>query len=145
MTVASVHSVERTVHKTNEWLKELAEALGSDDRDEAWRVLRGYLHVLRDRLTMDESAQLAAEFTHLVRGVFYEGFDPGHQPAKYRDRETFLTLIADTAQLPGHDEAALAAAACTRVMQDHIPEGAAEDVFAQLPSDIRAVLQPAAA
>jgi uncharacterized protein (DUF2267 family) len=39
----------------------------------------------------------------------------------------------------------LAAAACTRVVQHHIPEGEIEDVFARLPSDIRAVLEPAAA
>jgi hypothetical protein len=36
MTVASVHSVERTVHKTNEWLKDLDAELGIEDRDDAW-------------------------------------------------------------------------------------------------------------
>jgi uncharacterized protein (DUF2267 family) len=140
MTVASVDSVERTVHKTNEWLKELAAELGTDDRDEAWRVLRGYLHVLRDRLTIDEGAQLAAQLPHLVRGVYYEGFDPGHQPAKIRRRDDFLVLLADATQIADLDQVARAAAGATRVMQRHITTGELEDVLSQLPAEIRDVL-----
>jgi len=80
--------------------------LGVDDRDDAWRILRGYLHVLRDRLTNDESAQLAAQLTHLIRGVFYEGFDPGHQPEKIRHADVFLARLAEAAELPDAQQAA---------------------------------------
>jgi uncharacterized protein (DUF2267 family) len=140
MTVASVHSVERTVHKTNEWLDDLVAELGIDDRDDAWRILRGYLHMLRDRLTIDEGAQLAAQFTHLIRGVFYEGFDPGHQPLRIRDAETFLDQLTDAADVPDSDHAARAAVACTRVLSKHITGGELDDVLSQLPVEIRAVL-----
>jgi uncharacterized protein (DUF2267 family) len=140
MTVASVHSVERTVHKTNEWLNDLAGELGSGDRDDAWRILRGYLHVLRDRLTIEEGAQLAAQFTHLIRGVFYEGFDPGHQPETIRDADAFRARLADAAELPDSDEAGRAAVACTRVLSNHITSGEFDDVLSQLPSEIRGVL-----
>jgi uncharacterized protein (DUF2267 family) len=140
VTVASVHSVERTVHKTNEWLNELASELRLDDRDDAWRILRGYLHVLRDRLTMDEGAQLAAQFTHLIRGVFYEGFDPGHQPEPIREPEVFLARLSGAAELRDPDEAAPAAAACTRVLVKHITEGELDEVLSQLPREIRDIL-----
>jgi uncharacterized protein (DUF2267 family) len=40
--------------------KEIAEELGVDRR-EGYRILRGFLHALRDRLTIDESAQLSAQ------------------------------------------------------------------------------------
>jgi uncharacterized protein (DUF2267 family) len=143
MTVASVHSVERTVHKTNEWLSDLVDELGSGDRDDAWRILRGYLHVLRDRVTIDEGAQLAAQFTHLVRGVFYEGFDPGHQPAKLRHRDEFLARVAERAQLPGPEQAARAAEAATRVLKNHVTAGEIDDVLSQLPSEVRELLQHA--
>jgi uncharacterized protein (DUF2267 family) len=112
MTVASVDAVERTVHKTNQWLDDLAAELGTQDERRAWSVLRAYLQVLRDRLTVDEAAQLAAQLPDLLRGVFYEGFDPGHQPQRIRDREQFLELLAERAALPGAEEAAAAAAAC---------------------------------
>jgi uncharacterized protein (DUF2267 family) len=140
MTVASAHSIERSVHKTNEWLKDLAADLGVDDRDDAWRILRGYLHVLRDRLTIDESAQLAAQLTHLIRGVFYEGFDPGHQPEKIRHADVFLARLAEAAELPDAQQAARAAVVCTRVLSKHITGGELDDVLAQLPPEIRSIL-----
>src|SRR4051812_13126995 len=114
MPIANIDPIQRSVQKTNQWLHDLAHELGTDERT-AWRVLRGYLHVLRDRLTIDEAAQLAAQLPHLLRGVFYEGFDPGHQPEKVRDRDVFLARFADHARLPDGDDPAAAAAAVTRV------------------------------
>jgi uncharacterized protein (DUF2267 family) len=140
MSISSIDTVERNVHKTNEWLNDLAEELGSEDRAEAWRILRGYLHVLRDRLTIDEGAQLAAQLPDMLRGLFYEGFDPGHQPERVRDRETFLARLAERAVLADPAEAAAAAAAATRVLRVHISEGELDDVLAQLPREIRDVL-----
>lgn len=139
MPNAHVDAIERSVQKTNQWLNELATDLGSDEST-AWRVLRGYLHVLRDRLTIDEAAQLAAQLPHLIRGVFYEGFDPGHQPEKIRARDAFLARLAERAQLAGADEAATAAVTVTRLLRRHISQGEVDDVLSQLPMEIREVL-----
>jgi uncharacterized protein (DUF2267 family) len=136
MTVASVDTVERNVHKTNEWLNQLSSELDTGE-EAAWAGLRAYLQVLRDRLTMDEAAQLAAQFPHLIRGVFYEGFDPGHQPEKIRTRDEFLGLIKERATLDDDVQAALLTAAATRVMHDHISEGEYDDVLSELPQEIR--------
>jgi uncharacterized protein (DUF2267 family) len=141
MSSTSVDSIQRTVHKTNEWIADLEHELGIDDPAYAWRSLRGYLQVLRDRLTIDEGAQLAAELPQLLRGAFYEGFDPGHQPERIRDRETFLERVAEHAQLDKPQEAALVAAAATRVLRRRIASGELDDVLAQLPSEIRRVLE----
>jgi len=143
MSVRSVDAVERSVHKTNEWLNELTRELGTHDEEFAWRVLRAYLEVLRDRLTVDEAAHLAAQLPHMLRGVFYDGFDPSRQPEKIRDRDTFLARLADRAQLPGSAEAERAAAAVTRVLRRHVTEGELNDVLSQLPSEIREILEPA--
>jgi uncharacterized protein (DUF2267 family) len=143
MSVSTVDSIDRTVQKTNEWVARLADELGTQDRPLAWRVLKGYLQVLRDRLTIDEGAQLAAQLPHLLRGVFYEGFDPGHQPEPIRDRETFLARFAEGAGLGDPGEAERAAAAATRVLRGHVTAGELDDVMAQLPRDIRELLQQA--
>jgi uncharacterized protein (DUF2267 family) len=142
MSVGTVDAIERTVQKTNEWLVDLARELGTQDRGKAWRMLRAYLQVLRDRLTLDEAAQLAAQLPHLLRGVFYEGLDPGHQPEPVRHRDTFLALLAERerAQLDDTTEAAAVAAAATRVLRRHISAGEMDDVLAQLPTEIRDVL-----
>ncbi len=142
MTAGSVKSIERNAQKANEWVADLAAELGREDRDEAWRVLRGFLHVLRDRLTLDEAAQLAAQMPHLVRGVFYEGFDPGRTQAPERDRETFLARLAGRAELAGPTDASLAAEAAMRTLRRHVTEGEVDHVLAQLPEPIRRVLEP---
>lgn len=141
MAGTTVDAVQRTVQKSNEWLHDLAADLGVDERT-AWRVLRAYLQLLRDRLTVDEAAQLAAQLPHLLRGVFYEGFDPRRQPERIRDREVFLERLRERAQLADAEEAANVAAAATRVLRRHITEGEFEDVLAQLPAEIRGVLVP---
>jgi uncharacterized protein (DUF2267 family) len=141
MSTTGVDSIERTVQKTKEWLADLERELGTDEPAYSWRALRGYLQVLRDRLTIDEAAELAAELPQLLRGVFYEGFDPGHQPERVRDREKFLERLAERARLEDPAQAARVAAAATRVLRRHIASGEVDDAMAQLPAEIREVLE----
>jgi uncharacterized protein (DUF2267 family) len=140
MATIHVDSIDRTVQKTKRWLAELETHLGTDDAEAAWRINRAYMHVLRDRLTIQEAAQLAAQLTHLLRGVYYEGFDPDRAPEKYRDRDEFLARVARLAQLDDPAEAEDAVRAVTRVMRDHISAGELDDVLSQLPGEIRSLL-----
>ena len=48
--------------------------LGTEDR-----ILRAVLHAARDRLTVDETAQLS----ELIRCIYYELWDPSPAPASY--------------------------------------------------------------
>ena len=143
MAATGLDVFDRSVQKSNEWVKGLMERLGTGDRRYAYRVLRAYFHVLRDRLTVDEAAQLAAQLPLLLRGVFYEGWDPSRTPETYRDRETFLSRLAERAQLAGPTEASVAAEAATAVLRERIAEGEVEDVLQVLPASIRTLLQPA--
>jgi uncharacterized protein (DUF2267 family) len=136
---------DRGTQRSNQWLKALEQRLGTQDRRYAYRVLRGYFHVLRDRLTVDEAAQLAAQLPNLLRGVFYEGWDPSRTPETYRDRETFLLRLAEGASLAGPTEASVAAEAATDVLAGQISAGEVQDVLHVLPHAIREVLRPSEA
>jgi uncharacterized protein (DUF2267 family) len=73
---------------------QLRETAGLADRPAAYRALRATLHALRDRLTVEEVAQLGAQLPILVRGVYYEGWNPTGKPLKLRHKEEFLARIA---------------------------------------------------
>ena len=138
--MSEVDLIDRSVEKTNVWLKELAVELGTDDRKFAYRVLRAYLHAVRDRLMVDEAAQLAAQLPELVRGIYYEGWVPSRTPTSDRSVDEFLRRIADEAKLPGETEASYACSAAARVLRRHVSEGEINDVVAVFPEELRVVL-----
>ena len=140
MTTTRVDIIERSVEKAHVWLTDLAEELGTEDRHQAYRVLRAFLHALRDHLTVDEAAKRAAQLPIFVRGVFYEGWDPSRTPEHARDIESFLTRIAAEAQLAGETEASFAATAASRVLRRHVSAGEGDSVLNALPQHLRELL-----
>lgn len=89
-----IAELESAVAKTNDWLEELAADLGSDSH-RSYQALRSVLHALRDRLTVGEATDLAAQLPLVVRGIYYEGWNPSQTPTRERDLESFLQRIAD--------------------------------------------------
>lgn len=94
MTTTPVDIIDRSVEKAHVWVNATAEELRTEDNHRAYRVLRAFLHALRDHLSVDETAQLSAQLPIFVRGVFYEGWDPSRTPEHARDIDSFLTRIA---------------------------------------------------
>ena len=138
--MADVDIIDRSVEKAHIWINELAEELGSDDHQAAYRVLRAYLHAVRDRLMVNEAAQLAAQLPELIRGVYYEDWVPARTPLKYRTVDEFLDRVAREAQLAGETEASFACAAAAGVLRRHVSEGEIADVIAVFPEEMREVL-----
>jgi uncharacterized protein (DUF2267 family) len=69
------------------------EVLGWPNRHKAYLALRATLHALRDRLTVEEVAQLGAQLPTLIRGFYYEGWDPTGKPLRVRHKEQFLARL----------------------------------------------------
>lgn len=132
--------IERSVEKAHIWLNDVAVEMGTDDRGQAYRALRAYLHALRDRLPVDEAAQLAAQLPELVRGIYYENWNPSATPVKYRGYDEFLRRIAEEALLEGETEASFAAGAVANVLRRHVSAGEIDDIRAILPEDLRPIL-----
>jgi uncharacterized protein (DUF2267 family) len=122
---------DETLHKTNTWLKKIAQLSGSD-RHRAYRALRAVLHCLRNRLTVNEAAHLGDQLPMLVRGVYYEAWHPAGRPEKIRSREDFLARIAThLSQAPIEPEDA--ARAVLQVLDRHVAWGEVSDAIQKLP------------
>jgi uncharacterized protein (DUF2267 family) len=136
MSTTGLEVFDSTIQKTHIWLKDLMGILDSTDRHKAYLVLRATLHALRDRLTIEETAQLAAQLPMLIRGFYYEGWDPTGKPLKERHLDEFLAGISQELR-PSGIEAETAARAVFLLLSNRITEGEIEDVEHVLPRQIR--------
>jgi uncharacterized protein (DUF2267 family) len=133
-------AIDRNVQKANVWISEMAGEMGTEDEDRAYSVMRAYLHALRDRLTVEEAAQLAAQFPQLIRGIYYEGWDPSSTPVKYRKLPEFIDRMADETPFNDASDASKAIDAAASVLRRHVTEGEIEDIRSSLPKDLQPVV-----
>jgi uncharacterized protein (DUF2267 family) len=124
---------ETTVH----WLEDLREEIGWVSERAAYLVLRSTMHAVRDALTVEQSARLADALPVLMRGVFYEGWNPTGVPLRYVDREAFLTRIRLGCRVEPGPDPDLAATAVFKVLADRLDEGEVAALKAVLPSQVR--------
>lgn len=140
MSFTGVDSLDRSIEKTNAWLKAVADGFGTEDRRFAYRVTRAWLHCLRDRLTVEVAAHFGAQLPEMLRGLYYDGWNPSHMPVKY-DRDQFAAKFAREARV--HDaDVRKAAAVVTRVVREHMSAGAVDQAFALLPAEVRELIEP---
>jgi uncharacterized protein (DUF2267 family) len=135
MTTLHLEAFETTLQKTASWLKEVMHELGTEDRHRAYSALRAVLHALRDRLTVEEVAQLGAQLPMLIRGFYYEGWDPSGKPLKERHREEFLAHVSSA--LRDEPDPERVARAVFAVVARRVSEGEIEDVKQMLPRELR--------
>lgn len=142
MSFTGVGSLDRSIDKSNAWLAGIEEGFGTHDRRLAYRVARAWLHSLRDRLTVEVAAHFAAQLPELLRGVFYDGWNPSRVPLKY-GRPEYVARFAREARIHQSD-VPKAVAVVTATVRQHVSAGAVAEAFALLPGDLRELLEPAA-
>src|SRR5688500_8456069 len=84
---------DKLVDPTHMWLKEIMADFGPD-RQVAWKVLSVVLHKLRDRLPLGLAAHLGSQLPLLIRGVYYDQFEPSKLPTDCNSREEFVAEVA---------------------------------------------------
>ena|SRR2546425_7417647 len=137
MSATGLDVFDTTLQKTNTWLNELMQELGWRDRRTAYVALKATLHALRDRLTVEEVAELGAQLPMLVRGFYYEGWDPTGKPLRERHREQFLAWIIREVRSADRFDPEVVARAVFGLLARRVTEGEIKDVQHVLPAEIR--------
>ena len=136
MSANGLDVFDKTIQTTNIWLNEIMQEIGPD-RQVAWKVLSTVLHKLRDNLPLELAAHLSAQLPLLVRGAFYDQFEPGRQPMRCRDMESFAAEVAEWLADTRPVDPDLAITAVFRVLSRHVAEGQIAKVRDALPKPIR--------
>jgi uncharacterized protein (DUF2267 family) len=131
---------DTTVQKTEAWLRDIREGLGIDDEAAAYAALRATLHAVRDLLATDQVARFGAQMPILVRGLYYEGWDPAPAGAEPRRKAAFLEAIRHELreQLELRD-AERVARIVLDVVTRHMTPGEVAKIAHGLPREVRAL------
>jgi len=137
MSATGLAVFDTTIQETNRWLTLLLQKIGGDDKHRAYVVLRAALHTLRDRMDINSVTHLSAQLPLLLRGIFYEGWNPARNPSKERHATEFLDHFRR--QLPpgmalNADHAIRSVFA---VVWETIDPGEVEKIIKSLPAELR--------
>ncbi|MFO8010759.1 MAG: DUF2267 domain-containing protein [Dehalococcoidia bacterium] len=142
MSTTGLSVFDNTLHKTNIYLNDIMRELGSENRHEAYIALRAVLHALRDRLTVEEATDLGAQLPIMVRGIYYEDWNPSGKPVKERHKEEFINhvenILSGTAMSSDGERAVRSVFA---TLSKRVTEGEIQEVKQMLPEDIRSLWQ----
>lgn len=139
MSSTGLDVFDRTVQKTNSWLTDLTQVLRWPDKHKAYLALKATLHALRDRLTVDEVAHLGAQLPMLIRGFYYEGWEPTDKPRRQRRREEFLAHIGEQFMNDDSVDPEVIALGVFFVLSHRLTAGEIEDVKHILPEELRSL------
>lgn len=139
-TATGLDAFDKAVGKATLWVRDLCREMGWEDRHRAYLGLRAVLHSLRNRLTPQEAPHLAAEMPLLIRGMYYEGWNPSKTPTRERTKGDFLDRVRGHLPRTARDsiDAEPLTRAVFRILAQHISPGEIDDVKKMLPEELRA-------
>ena len=131
-----MHLFDKAQQHAEVWVRDMMGALPTEDPKKALHALRAGLHALRDRLPVNEAAHLAAQFPVLVRGLFFEGWQPKDKPLRIRNPVDFQNLVREKYSPRSDAGAQEILSALFRVLDKHVSRGEITDVMMLLPEEL---------
>ena len=135
MKFTGIDVFDSTIQRTNSWLKELMIELNSSDHRKTYLVLRSVLHALRDHLSDEDAIYLGEQLPMLIRGLYFEGWDPHGKPLPLRNQNDFLAVLSlyMASAEDSTSNAESASQAVFRLLDRKMTEGEIEDIEAIIP------------
>lgn len=127
------------MHTAHIWLRAVADDLGTEDLTFALRALRAWMHTVRDRIGVSNSAHLTAQLPDFLRGIWYEGWVPSRVPGNH-GVTGFVDEFAERAGISVVD-VAFTAGCVTSALDRMMSPGQLDHVFAVFPDRLGTVLR----
>ncbi len=137
---SNIPAFATTVQKTKRWVSELMVELQWQDAQKAYHALRVVLHALRDRLTLHEMADVSAQLPTLIRGMFFEGWQPSHAPVKDRSQQAFFEHVLHEFPNDSSIDPERLTRAVLSILSRHVSQGEIADIKAILPKPLRELM-----
>ncbi|SDZ45645.1 Uncharacterized conserved protein, DUF2267 family [Micromonospora pattaloongensis] len=141
MTSSQVAVLDGTVEKTNRVLKDIEQAYGwpRERRNQSYLALRAVLHCLRDRLPVGEAVQLSAQLPLLIRGIYYDGWEPDKAPEKM-GRSEFLARVREDFRFEIDGGIERLVQTVLTALRPYITDGEWQDVKSSMPKELMSML-----
>ena len=137
--MANLNEFRSSLETTQKWIQELMATLQTDETT-AVRAFRAIAHELRDHLTVDETAHLAAQLPLLLRGVFYEGWRPAGKPVRERSKEAFLDNVWQSfREVPDRKKVESMVREVFMFLDHRVSAGEIRDIVHSLPKDLKSL------
>lgn len=125
------------------WLDTVATELGTDDREFAERVLRSWLRMIHERLTVPAAAAFAAELPESVRRLFLTEPDGSAHSAK-RGAAAYTIRFARNAGMAVQDVRAVSSSV-TLAMMRLLPSATVDRTLGELDTTLQVLVRGRAA
>lgn len=141
MSTTGLDSFDTTLQETNLILEAIEKRFGWEGRrNQAYDLLRTVLHLLRDRLPINEAVHFAAQLPMLVRGIYYEGWRPSQVPVKM-NQEEFYDEFRKRYRFDTKDSVTELIQGALKALSKYVSRGELEDIKGILPKDLIEIIQ----
>jgi uncharacterized protein (DUF2267 family) len=89
----NILSLDRAIQNTIQWLNDIQNELGWDNRDSVYKATKAVLQTIRDRLPVEEVVHLTANLPLVMKGMLMDGYDLKDKPVRMRSVEEFYKHI----------------------------------------------------
>lgn len=134
---AAIDTIDKTLQTTRTWLAEIQDRLHTTDSGLAYTALEATLHAIRDRLGPRSATALGDQLPLLIRGIYYQGWNPLAEPSHERQLQNFLELVNSAVRggLPVGVEPSIRAV--LEVLSRHLPPEETKRVESAFPRELR--------
>ncbi|BAB52859.1 MULTISPECIES: DUF2267 domain-containing protein [Mesorhizobium] len=135
MSHTSFSGFTHAAQQAQQWVKELAADLRWSEPS-ACRLLRSVLHAMRDWLPPAETADFSAQLPVLIRGIYFEGWDPS-APEHERKKRDFVLSVRNSFGYDDDVDFDVAISAVFKLLDRHISHGEITQVRNSMKKSLR--------